>query len=148
LVFHTVFKNLKGGIYMACFVVPLGEAIVMTIVQKVVTKREKNSNVGKVNKVGLTWSQRLGWLNKMLWGGSILLAFEHLWHGEIVPWPPFLTAMKNPSDIAPMLHEVATFGTAMALTVTAIWGIMVLIVELKIRGAGSVKAISAIGGAK
>jgi hypothetical protein len=45
----------------------------------------------------------------------ILLAFEHLWHGEIVPWPPFLTAMNNPADIAPMLHEIATIGIGMAV---------------------------------
>jgi len=34
----------------------------------------------------------LGWLTNMLWGGSLLLAFEHVWHGEETPWFPFLTA--------------------------------------------------------
>ena len=67
----------------------------------------------------------------MLWGGVSLLALEHLWHGEIVPWPPFLTALNNPDDVAPMLHEVATIGTAMAIFVTFVWGIMVLIAERK-----------------
>ncbi len=133
---------------MACFTVPAGVAIVTTIVQKVVEKREKKAGVEKANKVGLSWGQRLGWLNKMLWGGSILLAFEHLWHGEIVPWPPFLTAMKNPADIAPMLHEIATVGTAMAVTVTVVWIVMVLIVELKIRTTGSVKTVSILEGGK
>jgi hypothetical protein len=111
---------------MACFLVPAGEAIVTTVVRKIVKKKEKEE--GKRTK----WSQRLGWLNKMLWGGVALLALEHIWHGEVVPWPPFLTAMKNPADIPPMLHEMATVGSAMAVAVTAVWITMVLVVETTI----------------
>jgi hypothetical protein len=116
---------------MACFLVPVGEAIVTTVVQKVMEKREKKTGVTKSGGISLTWSKRLGWLNKMLWGGSLLLALEHVWHGEIIASPPFLTAMQNPEDTATMLHEVATFGVTMAVVVTAIWGIMILVVELK-----------------
>ncbi len=133
---------------MACFVVPMGEAIITTIVQKVVKKREKKTAGKKVEKNGFTWSQKLGLLNKLLWGGSVLLAFEHLWHGEIVPWPPFLTAMSNPADIAPMLHEMATFGTAMAIATTVIWGIIVLIIELKAKFPGKAQIIPDAGGLK
>jgi hypothetical protein len=118
---------------MACFLVPMGEAIVTTVVQKVIEKREKKSGVAHIEKAGLTWSRKLGWLNKMLWGGTALLALEHVWHGEVVPWPPFLTAMYNPGDIAPMLHEVATVGVAMAAIVTIVWAIIVLIAELKVK---------------
>jgi len=84
----------------------------------------------------------------MLWGGTALLALEHVWHGEVVPWPPFLTAMENPADIGPMLHEIATVGVAMAITVTAVWGIMVLVAELKAKPAmPKVKESPAGGGA-
>ncbi len=116
---------------MACFLVPVGEAIVTSVVQKVVEKREKKTGGERAGETGMKWSRRLGWLNKLLWGGSILLAFEHVWHGEVVPWPPFLTAMENPAEVAPMLHEIATFGVAMAVFVTVIWGIMVLVAELR-----------------
>ena len=116
---------------MACFLVPMGEAVVTTVVQKVVKNRETKVGDGRAASTGLSWSRRLSWLNKMLWGGTALLALEHVWHGEVVPWPPFLTAMENPADIAPMLHEIATIGVAMAVTVTAVWGVMVLIAELK-----------------
>jgi hypothetical protein len=133
---------------MACFLAPVAEAIATTVVQKVVEKRGKKTGDGKSETIGLTWGKRLGWLNKMLWGGSILLAFEHLWHGEIVPWPPFLTAMNNPADVAPMLHEIATIGTAMAVAITVVWGIMVLVVELKIKATGKEKTISTVGGAE
>ena len=71
----------------------------------------------------------LGWLNKMLWGGSALLAFEHVWHGEVVPFFPFLTAVKD-GEASEMLHEMATAGVCMALLVTAAWGIMVGVVSM------------------
>jgi hypothetical protein len=131
---------------MACFLVPMGEAIITTVVQKVIESRELKSGGGEVAKTGLTWSRRLGWLNKMLWGGTVLLAIEHVWHGEVVPWPPFLTAMNNPGDVAPMLHEVATIGVAMAIFVTFVWGIMIIIAEHKAKEAPQAKMKPAVGG--
>jgi hypothetical protein len=131
---------------MACFLVPVGEAIVTTVVQKVAEKREKKTGTAKTGTTGLTWSRRLSWLNKMLWGGSALLAFEHVWHGEVVPWPPFLTAMNTPGDVAPMLHEIATVGVAMAVAVTAVWGIMILVAEIKAKSVLKVKTAPASGG--
>jgi hypothetical protein len=125
---------------MACFLVPVGEAIVTTVVQKVIEKKEKKSSAVKTSGAGLTWSKRLGWLNKMLWGGSLLLALEHVWHGEIIASPPFLTAMQNPKDTATMLLEMVTFGTAMAVTITVIWGIMILVAEIKARSTSVIKA--------
>jgi hypothetical protein len=131
---------------MACFLVPAGEAIVTTVVQKVMEKREKKPGGERTEKIGLKWSQRLSWLNKLLWGGTILLALEHVWHGEVVPWPPFLTAMENPADVSPMLHEMATFGGAMAITVTVVWLIIVLIAELKAKAVPEAKAKPVSGG--
>jgi hypothetical protein len=118
---------------MACFVVPAGEAIVTTVIQVVVKNKEKKGEMEDINKTGLTWSKKLSWLNWMLWGGVILLALEHVWHGEVVPWPPFLTAMATPADTAAMLYEMSTIGVAMALFVTLIWGIMVLVVDARAR---------------
>ena len=37
---------------------------------------------------------------------------------------PFLTAAADAADRAEMLHEMATSGVAMALLVTAVWGVM------------------------
>jgi hypothetical protein len=133
---------------MACFTVSVAEAIVTTIVQKSLVKREKKTGAVKISKSGVTWSRRLSWLNKMLWGGAILLAFEHIWHGEVVPWPPFLTAMKTPGDVGPMLHEIATVGVMMAVAVTAVWGLMILAVELKVRATPEIKVKPVAGGAE
>ena len=99
---------------MACFLVPATEAIVTTVLEKVL-KQKSNA-----------FSVKLGWLNKMLWGGSALLAFEHVWHGEVVPFFPFLTAVKD-GNTAEMLHEMGTAGVSMAVLVTAVWGVMVAV---------------------
>ena len=69
----------------------------------------------------------IGWLNVMIWGGVLALLVEHIWHGEIVPWFPFLTAMSDPEDTAEMLAEMGEIGVPMLLIILAIWAIMVFI---------------------
>ena len=102
---------------MACFLVPLGEALVVTAVKKLVLKKNADSLI----------REKIGNLETMLYGGSFLLAIEHVYHGEVVFYPPFLTAMKSPEEIPVMLHEMATVGVAMAVCVTLVWGIAELI---------------------
>ncbi len=113
---------------MACFLVPAAEAVITTIATKVVKSKEDAASAQKLTDGvrsetahKLPFSRKLKWLNNMLWGGSALLAFEHIWHGEVVPWFPFLTAAQNPADAAEMLHEMATTGVVMAALVTAVW---------------------------
>ena len=103
---------------MACFVVPVAEAVVTSIATKVIEKKEGASNK---SSYGIPFSRKLKWLSNMLWGGSALLAFEHVWHGEVVPWFPFLTAASNPEDASEMLHEMSTVGVTMAILVTVVW---------------------------
>lgn len=118
---------------MACFLAPAAEAVIVTAVKHHCKRKEESVRLhlpadaapGE-QPASLAFSQKLGWLTDMLWGGSFLLAIEHVWHGEVVPWPPFLTAMYNPADIQPMLLEIATVGTSMAVLVTAVWGLMLL----------------------
>ncbi len=120
---------------MACFLVPTAEAIVATIVTKSVKAKEKEPAALKVDTGNgsfemmekVPFSRKLKWLTNLLWGGAVLLAFEHVWHGEVVPWFPFLTAASDPSDAAAMLHEMSTVGVSMAVLVTAVWGCMLLV---------------------
>ncbi len=111
---------------MACFLVPTTEAIVTTVAEKIIVSKEKKNEgadaSAQIPKV--KFSQKLSWLNKMLWGGSALLAFEHVWHGEVIPTFPFLTAVQN-GETADMLVEMGTAGVGMAVLVTLIWGVMV-----------------------
>lgn len=105
---------------MACFIVPAAEAAVTTIVKKVVDKKGNHTDGKNI------FAEKLGRLNGLLWGGSGLLAFEHLWHGEIKPFFPFLTAAENPADLVQMFHEMSISGTSMAVLVTGVWAATVI----------------------
>ena len=118
---------------MACFLVPAAEAVVTTVAEKVMKTKEKEEIVtvsfsdGTITEAAkIPFSAKLGWLNKMLCGGSALLAFEHLWHGEIVPFFPFLTAVES-GETAEMLAEMGSAGVMMAVLVTAVWAGMVAV---------------------
>ena len=101
---------------MACFTAPLAQALVVTAA--------KSARKGKASSNPFV--RRLGWLQKMLFGGSFLLAIEHVWHGEITWRYPFLTAVKD-GNTAEMLHEIATVGVAMAVLITVVWAVMVVV---------------------
>lgn len=112
---------------MACFLVPAAEAVIVTAVQKTVKSKEKEETVqvsladGSMETASkISFSTKLGWLNKLLWGGSALLAFEHVWHGEVVPFFPFLTAVQS-GETAEMLAEMGSAGVLMAVLVTLVW---------------------------
>lgn len=95
---------------MACFLAPMATGIVTTVFRKKVPEALK-----------------IGWLNIMLWGGVVMLAIEHIAHGEVILYPPFLTAMQNPADIPFMLEELATVGGTMTLAIVTIWIVLVAI---------------------
>lgn len=118
---------------MACILVPAAEAIITTTISQIMKSKEtpkmvtissEDGGLETVEKISL--SKKVGWLSKMLWGGSALLAFEHVWHGEITAVFPFLTAASNPADFAAMLNEMSTVGVSMAVFITAVWGAMLL----------------------
>ena len=131
---------------MACFVVTAGEAILVSAAQitvkvlehKGVIKYEKDEDGNEKAK----WSKKLGVLNGMLWGGSFLLAIEHIYHGEVVLYPPFLTAMSSPEATAEMLQEMSTVGVTMAVALTAVWGLGVLLYHLFRRRKAAKKTVA------
>lgn len=121
---------------MACLLVPAAEAVVTTVIKK---RADKTAARAKT-EVKNPFQKKMGWLNNMLWGGSALLVFEHVWHGEITPWFPFLTNAANPADAAVMLQEMATSGVGMALLVTAVWVLMVAVTNAMEKQPEPVKA--------
>ena len=109
---------------MACFLVSAAEAVVVKGIEKheeTVEQEKIEKNEAPAEPERIPWSRKLKWLSYMLWGGVVLLAFEHVWHGEVVPWFPFLTAMNDPADTSEMLHEMATIGVTMAVLITVTW---------------------------
>ncbi len=109
---------------MACFIVPAAEAIVTTVAAHMLESKEKKAETLLAEKdvtcIRTGFSRKVKWLSSLLWGGSSLLAFEHVWHGEVQPWFPFLTAAGTPESSA-ILHEMATVGVGMAFAVTVAW---------------------------
>ena len=106
---------------MACFLVPAAEAIVTTVAAKVIKSKEKEETINLSLPDGPVEETA-----NLLWGGSALLFFEHLWHGEIVPFFPFLTAVET-GETSEMLAEMCTAGVAMAVLVTAVWALMLAV---------------------
>lgn len=88
---------------MACFLAPMATAVAITAIRR---------------KFSLKW--HINWLISMLWGGVIMLAVEHIAHGEIVLYPPFLT--KGLDEVLP---EILKLGVPMSLLVFIVWLAMV-----------------------
>lgn len=97
---------------MACYIAPTAVALATTIFRKKFPEK-----------------LHIGWFNTMAWGGALALTVEHIAHGEIVPRPPFLTALANPADFSAMLGEIAAVGIPMTLAIVAVWAMMVVSYE-------------------
>ena len=98
---------------MGCFTAPLTLGIVTTVFRKKIPAK-----------------YHINWLNTMLWGGTIGLAIEHVAHQEVVPYFPFLTAMKSPADAAVLFHEIMTIGVGMAVACLLVWVVMVAVASI------------------
>lgn len=117
---------------MACFLVSTAEAIAVKAAEKHVVSAEQDAQLGQSEEISvqkIPFSRKLHWLSNLLLGGSVLLAFEHIWHGEVVPWFPFLTAMSDVADRAEMFHEMATVGVGMAALVTITWAVVCVVAD-------------------
>ena len=130
---------------MACFLVGGAEAIAVTAVKSHVKKTEvaagivdeSGEQIADARETGICWTRKLSWLQTMLWGAFALLLVEHIWHGEVVPWAPFLTAMANPADTIEMFHEMATVGVGMAALVTVVWFVATLVADAVVKRSAS-----------
>lgn len=101
---------------MACFIAPLVLGILTTLFS---------------SKFPEKW--HIGWLNAMLWGGSLMLAVEHVAHGEIVLYPPFLTGEN-------IFGEILRIGIPMTLISVFVWsGIVAINAWMTKRAEGSLR---------
>lgn len=126
---------------MACFLVSAAEAAIVTAVEKNAEKKEsQNEGHVEVKETRIPLSRKLKWLTYLLWGGVAMLAFEHIWHGEVTPFFPFLTAMNSPEDTAEMLHEMATAGVGMAVLLTGVWAGMCAVADRIMKREGNTES--------
>ena len=106
---------------MSCFVVPLVEAIVVSACRK-----------RAVQSARPVWRE-LPALEKMLWGGTLMLIVDHVINGELTWRFPFFTALSLEGGGGVMLREMLTVGVPMALVLTAAWVVWALAKERKAR---------------
>ena len=96
---------------MACFIVPLTQAIATTAYRKL--SGQSDTFVGR----------NLRTLELMLWGGSVMLIVDHILNGELVWYWPFFTTLEVEGGGAVMLREILTVGVPISIAVTAVWAI-------------------------
>lgn len=121
---------------MACFLVSAAAGVGVAAAKYIVKHHEKKNSLrvseeSKEYKFGseVKWSKRLAYLELVLFTGSFILAGEHMIHGEVVPFPPFLTAMSSQADTTEMLREMGTTGVLMLGLLVAAWAVGVLLVD-------------------
>jgi len=85
---------------MSCFIAPLVQAIATSACRKSLTKKSGSALVSN-----------LPVLEKMLWGGSMVLIVDHIAHGELLAFN---------------LRELLGVGIPMCAVVTAVWLLMIL----------------------
>ena len=98
---------------MSCFVVPLAQAVVTSAIRK---SNEKNNRSNHS-----AFARHLPALEKMLWGGSVMLVVDHIINGELTWRFPFFTALENAGGGAVMLREMLTVGLPMSVVLTLVW---------------------------
>ena len=106
---------------MSCFVVPLVQAVVTSTYRKINEKTIENSTSALKRHIPA--------LEKMLWGGSVMLVVDHVINGELTWRFPFFTALENAGGGAVMLREMLTVGIPMSLVITAVWAVYAFMKE-------------------
>ena len=104
---------------MACFVVPLVQAIATSALRK---WGKKDGFVGR----------NLASLELMLWGGTVMLIVDHVINGELTWKFPFFTALGETGGGAVMLREMLTVGLPMSIIITLVWAVYAFTKEPKL----------------
>lgn len=122
---------------MACFTVTAAAAIGVGVARHIVKHHEKKADPTRVDPIKLDdWSTsgKLGILELALFGGSFILAGEHLIHGEVSFKFPWLTAVsEGPEAVKEMLTEMGTVGVAMLLSIVGAWAVGLVIRRLLLK---------------
>ena len=109
---------------MSCFIVPLTQAIATSAYRKTHKNSIESAEASALKR-------NLPALEKMLWGGSVMLVVDHVINGELTWRFPFFTALENAGGGAVMLREMLTVGVPMSLVITAVWAVYALAKERK-----------------
>ena len=92
---------------MSCFLVPLTQAAVTSAVRWHNEKKIQSKEAGPLMR-------ELPTLEKMLWGGTVVLLVDHAIHGELLSFS---------------LRELLTVGVPMSVILTGVWAVYALLKE-------------------
>ena len=110
---------------MACFIAPLVGAIATTIIRKADAKTVKAPGSSP-------FLHHLPDLEKMLWGGTLMLIVDHVINGELSWRFPFFSALGESGGWSIMLKEILVVGVPMALVLIAAWAVWAIAKDEKI----------------
>ena len=99
---------------MSCFIVPLTQALATTAYRKTHEKSIQSPEASALKR-------NLPALEKMLWGGSVMLVVDHIINGEVTWRYPFFTALEQAGGFNVMLKEMLTVGLPMSVVLTLVW---------------------------
>ena len=92
---------------MSCFLVPLAEAVVVSAIRKSHEKKSHSDNARPLLR-------HLPTLEKMLWGGSLMLVVDHAINRELTTFS---------------WHDILTVGVPMAAVLTVVWAVWAVLKE-------------------
>jgi len=102
---------------MSCFLVPMTQAVITSAIRKHQMKTIDSPDAPAL------W-RHLPTLEKMLWGGTVVLLVDHAIHGELFSFS---------------LRELLTVGLPMSLILTGIWVVYALVKERRRKMAPAAK---------
>ena len=109
---------------MSCFIVPLAQAIATSAYRRLNSKSINEPSVFK---------HHVPALEKMLWGGSVMLIVDHAINGELTWKFPFLTALDGVGGADAVMHELLCVGLPMSIAITAVWAVYALLKSRPVR---------------
>ena len=99
--------------------------------QAIVTSAYRKVNEKSIETADSALKRQIPALEKMLWGGTVMLIVDHIINGELTWQYPFFTALET-GGFPVMLREMLTVGVPMSLALTAIWAVYAILKERKV----------------
>ena len=96
--------------------------------QAIVTSAYRKVNEKSIETADSALKRQIPALEKMLWGGTVLLIVDHILNGELTWQYPFFTALET-GGFPVMLREMLTVGVPMSLVLTAVWAVYAILKE-------------------
>ena len=96
--------------------------------QAIVTSAYRKVNEKSIKTADSALKRQIPALEKMLWGGAVMLIVDHIINGELTWQYPFFTALET-GGFPVMLRELLTVGVPMSLVLTTIWAAWAVLKE-------------------